>query len=440
MSGSKGMEGRKDLWGQVEAAVESKLKELARVNSHLRRKIFDLHAIFEITRQLNSILELEQLLDAILLVATEQAGCENGALVVEESGGELSFWRCRGFTQDKVWPTLAKSGHLVEILLRKKRALSVSELEQILPSGSEEIVFLKNSGIELCLPLTSREKVLGVLFLTGRVSQEKYQPADLEFLSSLVNNLAVTVENARLYQSVKTAHEQVHKTQLQLAEKEKLAALGELAASLAHEINNPLGIIKNYLALLKQESHKNQTTLEYIEVVNDELKRVAKIIQELLNLYQPQKKEEFKPTDVAVVLNESIELLESDLRERHIELERKIEETIPAISAREEELRQVFLNLLMNSRDFTPPGGKIIVELAQRNGSLEIEFTDTGIGIAEENLKKIFVPFYTTKEKGKGTGLGLSICRRIVQEHKGSIEVKNVKGGGTCFFIRLPLS
>src|SRR5574341_1121906 len=435
------MEEQKDVLGRMEAAVEKKLQELGEANSRLQRKIFDLHAIFEITRQLNSILELEKLLDAILLVASEQAGSTTAALVITSSNPEeLSLWRSRGLNITEEFSPISSNSYLVETLLRKKRGVSLTELEQILPSASKEVLFLKNLELELCFPLVSRDKIIGILFLGQRSSKGKYQAPDLEFLSTLVNNLAVTVENARLYQSIQTANLEVQKAQVQLEEKEKLAALGELAASLAHEINNPLGIIKNYLTLLQQESHKNQTTLEYIEIIKEELNRVAKIIQELLNLYQPQKKEEFKPTDVASVLNESIGLLETDLEERQITLERKIDGPAAVISAREEELKQVFLNLLMNSRDFTPPGGKINVSLTQRNGSLEIEFTDSGVGIPESDLTKIFVPFFTTKERGKGTGLGLSICRRIIQEHQGSIEARNLKGGGASFLIRLPLN
>ncbi len=433
------MEGQQDVWGRLEKAVASKLKELEEINSQLKQKIFDLHAIFEITRQLNSIWELDKLLEAILLIASEQAG--TGIAVLALSGpneNELSLWCSRGLSEVAKYQPISSRGHLVETLLRKRRGLTFSELEQILPGGSQELEHIRSLSAELCLPFISRERVMGILFLGSPAKKGKYQPADVEFLSTLVNNLAVTVENARLYQSIKTANEQVQKTQLQLAEKEKLAALGELAASLAHEINNPLGIIKNYLALLKQESHPKANTLEYVEIIKEELSRVAKIIQELLNLYQPQKKEEFKPTDLARLLNESLDLVESDLEERHITLERKIDSPAPVVQARQEELRQVFLNLLMNSRDFTPPGGKIRVALSHNNGSLEIEFTDSGVGIPEENLKKIFVPFYTTKERGKGTGLGLSICRRIILEHRGNIEVRNAKGGGASFLIRLP--
>ena len=349
------MEEQKDVWGRLEAAVEKKLQELGELNSQLQRKIFDLHAIFEITRQLNSILELEKLLDAILLVASEQAGSTTAAMVITSSNPEeLSLWRSRGLNLVEEISPISSNSYLAETLLRKKRGISLTELEQILPSDSKEVRFLKDLGLELCFPLVSRDKIIGILFLGPRSSKEKYQAPDLEFLSTLVNNLAVTVENARLYQGIKSANLEVQKAQAQLAEKEKLAALGELAASLAHEINNPLGIIKNYLTLLKQESHKNQTTLEYVEIMKEELNRVAKIIQELLNLYQPQKKEEFKPTDVASVLRESIDLLETDLEERQITLERKIDGAASVISAREEELRQAFLNFLMNSRDFSP--------------------------------------------------------------------------------------
>ena len=436
------MEGQIEIWGRLEAAIESTIKELTEANCRLKQKIFDLHTIFEISRQLNSVLELEKLLDSILSVCVDQAGSSSAAIVVAAVGQEeeLSLWRTQGMNHSPPFPAISTTGHLVETLFRKTRPVIFSELEQILPSASEELVLLRKLKIGVCFPLLSKDKVLGILFLGPRTSKEDYHQADVEFLTTLVNNLAVTLENARLYQRVKSANLEVQKAQNQLAEKEKLAALGELAASLAHEINNPLGIIKNYLALLKQESHKNQASLEYIKVVKEELGRVAKIIQELLNLYQPQKKEEFKPTDVTSVLNQTLDLVQSDFQERRITLEKRIASSPAVISARQEELKQVFLNLLMNSRDFTPPGGKISVMLGQRNGSLEIVFKDSGVGIPEEDLKKVFIPFYTTKEKGKGTGLGLSICRRIIQDHQGTIEAKNLPEGGASFLIRLPLN
>ncbi|MCI0532405.1 MAG: ATP-binding protein, partial [candidate division Zixibacteria bacterium] len=235
------------------------------------------------------------------------------------------------------------------------------------------------------------------------------------------------------------ANQEVQKTQTQLAEKEKLAALGELAASLAHEINNPLGIINNYLTLLENENRQTPEALEHIKVSKQELKRVSKTIKQLLNLYLPQKKEEFRQTDLAGLLNHTLDLFETELQENRITLQREIPASAPAILAREEELRQVFLNLLMNSKDFTPPGGTISVHLRQSNGRLQIEFVDSGVGIPEENFSQLFRPFFTTKPTGKGTGLGLSISQRIVQDHKGAIRAKNVSGGGASFTIQLPL-
>lgn len=425
----------------MRAAFESKIDELARVNRSLKQKIFDLHTIFEITKQLNSILELDQLPDAILLVCMEQVGAKSAALLVPPAGREeiLSTLHTRGMDPPQFEPEISCSGHLAETLQRKNRAVFLQELEQILPSGSKELELLRLLKAQVCTALTSKENALGILFLGPRASRRNYQPEDLEFLSTLVNNLAVILENARLYQSVKSANLEVRRTQAQLAEKEKLAALGELAAALGHEVNNPLGIIKNYLALLEQESKPNQEAGEHIKVIQEELGRVTKIIQQLLNLYHPQKKEEFKQTDLALVLGQTLDLVESELKKKDIVLERKMVLPLPLVPARPEELKQVFLNLLMNSRDFTPAGGKISVSLAQKNGGLEIEFKDTGPGIAEKDLTKIFSPFFTTKEKGRGTGIGLSICQRIIQDHRGSIEAKNVQPQGASFLIRLPL-
>src|SRR4030067_2926199 len=133
------MEEQKDVWGRLEAAVEKKLQELGKLNSQLQRKIFDLHAIFEITRQLNSILELEKLLDAILLVASEQAGSTTADMVITSSNPEeLSLWRSRGLNLVEEISPISSNSYLAETLLRKKRGISLTELEPILPSDSKE--------------------------------------------------------------------------------------------------------------------------------------------------------------------------------------------------------------------------------------------------------------------------------------------------------------
>jgi signal transduction histidine kinase len=435
------MEGQSEFWDRIDAAVQATFDQLRQANSCLRQKIFDLHTIFEITRQLNSVLELENLLEIIPETCRQHVECESAGIVILPPGQEerLSLWHSPGTKPERNLSDIPVDSSLVQVLSRKNRPVLITELEQVLSASSVELALLKCLGVTLCLPLISKEKLLGVLVLGAKSSKKSYRPADLEFLSILSNSFAVAVENARLYQSVKSANQRVNQAQTKLAEKEKLAALGELAASLAHEINNPLGIVKNYVTLLKQEGQPTQSALEYTEIITEELNRVARIIHQLLTLYQPQHKEEFKPTEVAAVLNQSLDLLESDLQERKISLERKIAPEPLIIQARQEELRQVFLNLLMNSRDFTPGGGKIAVRLGQKNGVVQIEFNDSGVGLPEKDLGKLFTPFYTTKEKGKGTGLGLSICKRIIQDHQGVIEARNLERGGACFTVHLPL-
>src|SRR3970282_113675 len=146
-----------------------------------------------------------------------------------------------------------------------------------------------------------------------------------------------------------------------------------------------------------------------------------------------------KPTDVGKVLNETLKFVEPQIKEKNLNLVSRIEARLPFIKASTRELKQVFLNLLMNARDFTPKGGKIEVKAFVQNKGIKIEFSDSGSGIADENMDKIFEPFFTTKN-GKGAGLGLSVCYGIIERHKGTIFAENIKEGGSRFLIYLPLS
>ncbi|MCI0531071.1 MAG: GAF domain-containing protein, partial [candidate division Zixibacteria bacterium] len=228
-----------EFWDKLKSALEVKINRQVQSSRALRRRLFDLHTIFEISKQLNSLLDLEQLLDAIVSTAAGQTGAVSAAILMQAShqNDRLGLLRVQGLAPPEKIEGVPVSGNLVQVLLNKNKPLFFSELERVLASGSDEIRLLQILGCELCLPVISKNKILGILCLGSKNANLEYHQSDLEFLSALVNNLAVTLENARLYESIKSANQEVQKTQTQLAEKEKLAALGELAASLAHEIN-----------------------------------------------------------------------------------------------------------------------------------------------------------------------------------------------------------
>lgn len=422
-------------------AVEAKITQLTESNRAHRRKIFDLYTIFEISRHLNAMLETDSLLDSILLTAIGQMGVSGAAIATRANPEEakLCFAKAKGFASGR-WEGICcdLNGSLCQFLLRRNQAITIGELEQKLGAQTGEVEKLKAIEAELVIPLSIKNRLEGILILTKKISDSPFAENDVEFLSILANQLAVTVENARLYEMEKSTNAQLRETQNQLIRLEKLAALGELSATIAHEVNNPLGIIKNYLALIGQQLTREDPNFPFYQVIKEEVDRIAKIVRQLLDFYRP-KAEEIAQVDLCQVLDETVILLEKQLGSSNIEVVKSLPRALPKVEASPAQLKQVFLNLLMNAREVMPSGGKIEVSARSENGYVEAEIADTGEGIAAENLEKIFEPFFTTKRDKGGTGLGLSVCLGIVSKHGGTIRAQNRTPRGAAFIVRLPV-
>jgi len=225
--------------------------------------------------------------------------------------------------------------------------------------------------------------------------------------------------------------------QLQISE--KMASLGLLAAGVAHEVNTPLTGISSYTQMLLEKAAPEDPATKVLEKIERQTFRAAKIVNGLLNLARPAQVDS-GPCDVNAVINDVLSLLEHQFRTGSIQVRKELAAAPPLVQGIEHKLQQVFLNLFLNARDAMPSGGWLtIVTRADHNGAV-IEVGDTGSGIPEEALSRIYDPFFTTKEIGKGTGLGLSITYGIVQEHGGTIACDSHVGQGTRFTIRFPLA
>lgn len=222
----------------------------------------------------------------------------------------------------------------------------------------------------------------------------------------------------------------------QLFESEKLAAVGRLAASIAHEVNNPLEAIKNSLYLL-QSDHDAEKDARFLEIARKETERVSHIVRQMLGF--ARRSGEVDWVDVNQLLEETLVLLEKKLKQSGVRVVSRLSAELPHVRARADQLRQVFLNLFLNAQQAMVTGGEIRVATSRYEQSLQpsiaIQISDTGVGIAEEELKRIFEPFYSTRKKG--TGLGLWVTQDIVRQHGGRIEVLSEKGRGTTFTVML---
>jgi two-component system NtrC family sensor kinase len=222
----------------------------------------------------------------------------------------------------------------------------------------------------------------------------------------------------------------------QLFESEKLAAVGRLAASIAHEVNNPLEAIKNALYLMQTGSDFGENS-RFLEIARKETERVSHIIRQMLGF--ARRPGEVDWVDVNQVLEETLVLLEKKLRQQRIRLKKSFDPLLPPVRARADQLRQVFLNLVINAQQAITGGGEIHVSTARYDLALQpsilVQLSDSGVGIAPDDLARIFDPFFSTGKKG--TGLGLWVTQDIVRQHGGRIEVSSDPGRGTVFSIIL---
>ncbi|HEX8920229.1 MAG TPA: ATP-binding protein, partial [Pyrinomonadaceae bacterium] len=225
----------------------------------------------------------------------------------------------------------------------------------------------------------------------------------------------------------------------QLQQREKLSSIGLLAAGVAHEVNTPLTGVSSYTQMLMGMLPETDPKHALLQKVRRQADRASDIVNNLLNFSRTGGATEFTELSINQVMDDTLQLLEPQLRHSQIEIAREYDPDLPRAFGNAVKLQQVFTNLILNARDAIPDGGRITLFTASTDDeTIVIEIADTGMGIAPENVAKIYDPFYTTKGVGRGTGLGLAVTYGIVQEHSGHIAVESTPGKGTTFRITLP--
>jgi len=234
----------------------------------------------------------------------------------------------------------------------------------------------------------------------------------------------------------------LRETQEQLIQAEKLTSLGQLAASIAHEINNPLSGVLAYTQLLTKKINNDrfskEIALDYLAKMESELTRSTSLVRNLLD-FARQSPPKFSELDINEVINRSFELAAHSAELQHVQVVKELDPSLPKTMADFAQLQQVCTNIIVNAIEAMPEGGNLTIRTSANNGQVKIEVQDTGVGISTENLRKLFIPFFTTKRAVKGVGLGLAVSYGIIQRHRGRIEVQSKEREGTTFTIYLPL-
>lgn len=289
-------------------------------------------------------------------------------------------------------------------------------------------------------PLIAKGKVIGAIFVDNHFTKKPITEDDMRFLMMFANQAGLVIENAMIYSNLEETNKGLRDTQERLIQQERMAALGEMATSIAHEIRNPLVSIGGFARRLKDRLTSDEHVKRYSDIIYQEVNRLERILQEIL-AFAKEASPGFVSTDINKVIKDVLVLFRENLALKNMMVITKLSNELPLIPADPQQLKQVFINLFANAEQaMEEDGGDLYISSHLSDGlplEVLIEISNTGPGIPQEIMANIFNPFFTTKSSG--TGLGLAIVHRIIESHKGRVNVKNRPEGGVTFLIGLPV-
>ncbi len=414
------------IGSQIGAAVER-----AKLYHDAQQRSEDLAVLNEITRAVTSTLELDRVLTMSLHSIRQILHVEAGSLVLfDADSGELQFRNTLEALEAWLRADADQiGGGVIGRLVATQEPLLANEPQPDLLPYDLRVRSL------LAVPLIVKSRLLGAIVVLNREGGV-FTSDDLELLQILAAAVAVATENARLYGELADFAGELERSQAQLIQAEKLAATGRLAASIAHEINNPLQAIHNCLYLVLKRPLTDEKKQHYLSLAQEETERLITLVQRTLEFYRPSKGRSIT-TDVNHLIDNVLALSNKQLEHGRIQVRTQLQADLPPILGVPDQLTQVLLNLVINAIEAMPEGGELSLTSASAEGWLHITVHDTGPGISPDEAAKIFEPFYTTK--ANGTGLGLAVSYGIIERHGGRLTVKGSPNAGTTFTIALPL-
>jgi signal transduction histidine kinase/FixJ family two-component response regulator len=421
--------------------IETRLRrEKAELTDSLQRRVEQLTILSAVGKSVVSLMDIEELLSRIVEAGVYLTSAEEGfLLLVDPESDDLYLRAAKNLGNDqtqgfrlKVDDSLA--GEVVRTGKPVRRGGKGTGRDFKVKTG-----YLVRSLLHV--PLLLRGEVIGVLSVDNQLSAVEFTEEDQYLLSTLADYAAISIENSTLYEELTKKMGDLERSQQELIESSKLAAVGTLAAGVAHEFNNLLAAISGHteLGLVSDDMDEIKRALEVVIATVD---RAKKVTQNLLT-FARRREARMEMADVTEAVESPLRLMERDLQKSNIELVRRFSE-VPPVVCDTGQISQVCLNLLTNARDaLLPDGGTVTVEIREDGDDVVIVFTDTGTGVPDRVLDKLFQPFVTTKGplgggEMAGSGLGLSVSYGIIKNHGGSIEVETKHGHGSTFTLRLP--
>ena len=415
------------------------MTEKRRAEDEMRRRNRELNALNAMAVVAAQSFDLDEILNLTLRQVVTLFGAESGTVYLSDSDATTyrrrAAWGPRSRDQMRPAEVLFTEG-FGDLVMRSRTEVVTADYLPHLPPKVAEFVRSDADRSWIWVLFWGKDAPVGVMGLCSGLGYT-YSSSDENLLVAISRQLATTIEKVRLYEETCRAYEDLRKTQEQLLQSEKMSAVGQLIAGVAHELNNPLTAILGYAQLLETEG-LNTRALDYVSKLFKQAQRTHRVVQNLLS-FARQRTPQRDEVDIRKILDETLALRDYDLKINNIRVERDVTSEPAMVIADPHQIEQVFLNVINNAVDAileTGRTGKLKIHVSCVGGHVLTQFTDDGAGIKDP--KRIFDPFYTTKSVGKGTGLGLSICYGIVKEHGGDITANNAPEGGACIEVRLP--
>ena len=431
--------------------IEKKYEEVTLLNVELNKKIKQIVAIQDTGKAILSILNLERLLTVIMNILSSVCQINRAIImIVDKKKKCLQYMHGVGFdgeVPDEIKNYTVALDRLSNIMARVAR----TGLPEYVPDIKNSTLRKENIVLQrvdptsaFVVPLITRSRVIGII-ATDAVDGNGVPKKTRETLEIFAPQIAIAIENARLYNKLSEQMEELKKSQALLSRAEKLSYLGNMAARLAHEIKNPMTAIGAFIQMLPQKYDDEEFRNEFYEIAMEETARVNNLINELMDLVKT-KESNFELTDLNKLIDKMVLLTSPQSNAKHITIIRDYDTDIGQVWIDSEKMKQVVLNLLSNAIDFTPDKGKIELKTKkivkdEKLEIIQIEIKDNGSGIPQNAIEKIFDPYFTTRHKSSihnGTGLGLFIAYKNMKDHGGSIEVKSKINEGTVFILSFP--
>jgi len=448
----KSQPGARSIEDVLASALDKDIATLLAERTEHEGTALKLLLLYKVSSIVNSTLETELLMERIVELALQVMSADRGFIMLVNAAGQLEtkVRRVKEHEKEKERERdiLPISKSIAQHCFETGEAVLTNDAvvdRRFLQSGSIQMYNIRSA---MCVPLRYRDEKKGVLYVDNRMSSNSFAPSDFLLLKAFAEQVAIAIENSLLLSSLKQSLEKIQAQQDMLIQSEKMAAMGHLAAGLAHEIRNPLTAISGYLQMYFMKFRDETPFFAQMRVIEKAVTQIQHVVEGLLGFARKGPRQ-LASGNLNAVLEDTVALARPALMQYpHVDIRRALAPDLPDVSMDTRQMQQVFLNFVINAAQAMPQGGTITIQTKKvhlkeaANGGpshVVVVFADTGTGIPPDKQAQIFQPFFTSGKKD-GTGLGLTISKSIIEGHRGTISFESVEGKGTSFFITLPVS